>query len=668
MDLVDVGDPVSSVSINSTASLIQPIMYFVSSAFLLGSFALQSVLGRPAFDERSLVQERQSSVDSFIKSESSVAIEQLLCNIGSDGCNSKNVATGIVIASPDTQDPDYFYTWTRDAALVFKYVVDRFINQYDAGLQRKIQEYIASQAKLQGVSNPSGSLSDGSGLGEAKFNVDMSAFTGGWGRPQRDGPALRATAMITYANWLIANGYTSTANDIVWPVVRNDLNYVAQYWNQTGFDLWEEVKGSSFFTTGSQYRALIEGAALAKKLGKSGDNYSNIAPQALCFLQTYWISSGKYVDSNINVNDGRTGKDANSILSSIHNFDPALNCDPATFQPCSDKALANHKAVTDSFRSWNINKGISQGSAVAVGRYVEDVYYNGNPWYLATLAAAEQLYDAIYVWKQQGSITVSDVSLSFFKDLVSSISTGTYASDSATFKSITDAVSKYADGYVAIVAKYVGTDGHLAEQFDKNDGHPLSATDLTWSYAAFLSAADRRAGVIPPSWAGSVAAVPNQCGTNTVAGSYSSATATSFPASQTPKGGVPTPTGTQTSTSTSTSSSSTSTSCPTATSVAVTFEEFVTTNFGDTIKIVGNIAALGNWDTSKAVALSASDYTSSNPVWKTTISLTAGQSIQYKYINIKKDGSITWEKDPNRTYTVPKTCATKATQSDKWQS
>uniref|UniRef100_A0A0D2XVL5 Glucoamylase n=1 Tax=Fusarium oxysporum (strain Fo5176) TaxID=660025 RepID=A0A0D2XVL5_FUSOF len=637
-------------------------MYFVSSAFLLGSFALQSVLGRPAFDERSLVQERQSSVDSFIKSESSVAIEQLLCNIGSDGCNSKNVATGIVIASPDTQDPDYFYTWTRDAALVFKYVVDRFINQYDAGLQRKIQEYIASQAKLQGVSNPSGSLSDGSGLGEAKFNVDMSAFTGGWGRPQRDGPALRATAMITYANWLIANGYTSTANDIVWPVVRNDLNYVAQYWNQTGFDLWEEVKGSSFFTTGSQYR----GAALAKKLGKSGDNYSNIAPQALCFLQTYWISSGKYVDSNINVNDGRTGKDANSILSSIHNFDPALSCDSATFQPCSDKALANHKAVTDSFRSWNINKGISQGSAVAVGRYVEDVYYNGNPWYLATLAAAEQLYDAIYVWKQQGSITVSDVSLSFFKDLVSSISTGTYASDSATFKSITDAVSKYADGYVAIVAKYVGTDGHLAEQFDKNDGHPLSATDLTWSYAAFLSAADRRAGVIPPSWAGGVAAVPNQCGTNTVAGSYSSATATSFPASQTPKGGVPTPTGTQTST--STSSSSTSTSCPIATSVAVTFEEVVTTNFGDTIKIVGNIAALGNWDTSKAVALSASDYTSSNPVWKATISLAAGQSIQYKYINVKKDGSLTWEKDPNRTYTVPKTCATNATKSDKWQS
>lgn len=428
--------------------------------------------------------------------------------------------------------------------------------------------------------------------------------------------------------------------------------------------------------------ALIEGAALAKKLGKSGDNYASIAPQVLCFMQTYWIPSGKYVDSNskyhpvqysrgircfthtllVNVNDGRTGKDANSILTSIHSFDPALSCDAATFQPCSDKALANHKSVTDSFRSWNINKGISQGSAVAVGRYIEDVYYNGNPWYLATLAAAEQLYDAIYVWKQKGSITVTDVSLSFFKDLVSGISTGTYASDSATFKSITDAVSKYADGYVSIVAKYVGTNGALAEQFDKNDGHPLSATDLTWSYAAFLSAADRRAGILPPSWASGAAAVPQQCGTNTVAGSYSLATATSFPASQTPKGGVPTPTGTQP------ASSPTSTSCAIATSVAVTFQETIVTNFGDTIKIVGNIAALGNWDTSKAVALSASDYTSSNPVWKATISLTAGQAIQYKYINVKKDGSITWEKDPNRTYTVPQTCATKATQSDKWQS
>lgn len=42
-------------------------------------------------------------------------------------------------------------------------------------------EYIAAQAHLQGISNPSGGLSDGSGLAEPKFNVDGSAFTENWG-------------------------------------------------------------------------------------------------------------------------------------------------------------------------------------------------------------------------------------------------------------------------------------------------------------------------------------------------------------------------------------------------------------------------------------------------------------------------------------------------------
>lgn len=63
--------------------------------------------------------------------------------------------------------------------------------------------------------------------------------------------------MISYANWLIDNGYKSTVQDNIWPVVRNDVNYVAQYWNETGFDLWEEVKGASFFTTAAQHRGKL---------------------------------------------------------------------------------------------------------------------------------------------------------------------------------------------------------------------------------------------------------------------------------------------------------------------------------------------------------------------------------------------------------------------------
>ncbi|KND94543.1 Glucoamylase [Tolypocladium ophioglossoides CBS 100239] len=663
MEVLD--QDVSALSVNDTASLVQPVMHFISAALLLGSVAVQAVLGRAGVGRQPPLLKR--SVDSFIETETPIALEQLLCNIGADGCNAKAALSGVVIASPSTANPDYFYTWTRDSALVFKSIVDRFINQYDAGLQRHIEEYIAAQAKLQGISGPSGSLSDGAGLGEPKYEANLTAFTGSWGRPQRDGPALRAVAMIAYAIWLVQNGYSSTASTIVWPVVQNDLNYVAQYWNQTGFDLWEEINGSSFFTTLGQYRALVGGGSLATALGKPSSSYTAVAPQILCFLQSFWVSSSGYLDANINVNDGRTGKDANTILGSIHAFDVKLGCDAATFQPCSDKALSNHKATVDSFRSYKINNGLGKGKAAAVGRYIEDVYFNGNPWYLSTLAAAEQLYDALYVWKQAGSITVTDTSLAFFQDLIPGVARGSYSGESSTFLGIVTAVSAYADGFVNIVATYAAPNGSLAEQFSRNDGHPLSARDLTWSYAAFLTAATRRAGIVPPSWSNDKAtSIPGTCAATSVVGSYSSATTTSFPPSQTPKTGVP-PTTSTTKPPTS-PTTTTSSTCKTATSVAVTFKELVTTIYGQTIKIVGNTDALGNWNTNNAVPLDAYEYTSSNPLWKGTVSLAAGQVIEYKYINVNPDGSVTWERDPNHPFTVPKTCATAAVQSDKWQS
>lgn len=85
--------------------------------------------------------------------------------------------------------------------------------------------------------------------------------------------------------------------------------------------------------------------------------------------------------SNINVDDGRTGLDANSILGSIAVFDIDADCDSHTWQPCHNQALANFKILTDTFRNlYTINKAIGQGQGVAMGRYAEDVYMGGNPW------------------------------------------------------------------------------------------------------------------------------------------------------------------------------------------------------------------------------------------------------------------------------------------------
>nr|CAI67598.1 glucoamylase [Trichoderma lixii] len=553
-------------------------MHVLSTAVLLGSVAVQKVLGRPGSNGLSGVTKR--SVDDFINTQTPIALNNLLCNVGPDGCRAFGTSAGAVIASPSTTDPDYYYMWTRDSALVFKNIVDRFTQQYDAGLQRRIEQYISAQVTLQGISNPSGSLSDGSGLGEPKFELTLSQFTGNWGRPQRDGPALRAIALIGYSKWLINNNYQSTVSNIIWPIVRNDLNYVAQYWNQTGFDLWEEVNGSSFFTVANQHRALVgrHTCCHPRPVGKH------------LFLSCASRSCASSKDSGCRVDTltppsppTKAGLEKMPTLFSHLSTRSILasGCDASTFQPCSDKALSNLKVVVDSFRSiYGVNKGIPAGSAVAIGRYPEDVYFNGNPWYLATFAAAEQLYDSVYVWKKTGSITVTSTSLAFFQELVPGVAAGTYSSSQSTFTSIINAVSTYADGFLSEAAKYVPADGSLAEQFDRNTGTPLSAVHLTWSYASFLTAAARRAGVVPPSWASSGAnSVPSSCSGASVVGSYSRPTASHSTIA--PPSGV-------------LGYSFTSHSCATPTSVAVTFHELAATKFGQTIKVAGSAPELGN--------------------------------------------------------------------------
>lgn len=426
-----------------------------------------------------------------------------------------------------------FYTWTRDSALTFKYLVDTG----NTSLQPLIEDYVIAQAKLQPLINLSGDLATGAGLGEPKFYSNETAFEAYWGRPQRDGPALRSTALMAFGNDRLALGQNSTVKDIIWPIVQNDLEYVAQYWNETGFDLWEEVNGSSFFTVAVQHRALVEGAKFATALGESCPNCESQAPSLLCFLQDFW--NGTNVVSNINVQQSgfsRSGLDCNSILASIHTFDPdsAVGCNDATFQPCSDRALANHKAVVDSFRDiYTINSNISTGEAVAIGRYPEDIYQGGNPWYICTYAAAEQLYDAVYTYNSTGSITVSTVSQPFFADLIPHIATGTYASSSSVYTSIVEAMLAYADGFVSIAEKYTPDDGGLAEQFNRDNGTALSAVDLTWSYASFLTMQRAREGKVSPSWGASNGdTVPDTCSASGVVGTYSTPTATVFPLDQ----------------------------------------------------------------------------------------------------------------------------------------
>ncbi|THH00826.1 hypothetical protein EW026_g1770 [Hermanssonia centrifuga] len=479
-----------------------------------------------------------TSVDTYVATESPIAKAGLLANIGPNGSKSSGAKAGVVIASPSTSNPNYLYTWVRDSSLVFKVLVDQYTAGTDTSLRGLIDDFVTAEATLQQVTNPSGSVDTG-GLGEPKFNIDETAFTDPWGRPH-----------VT-----------------LWPIIQLDLNYVANFWNQSTFDLWEEVDSSSFWTTAVQHRSLREGSSLATRIGQTSSvaSYKAQADNLLCFLQTYWNPSGHYITAN--TGGGRSGIDSNTVLASIHTFDPAAGCDASTFQPCSDKALSNLKAYVDSFRSiYSINNGIASNGAVATGRYPEDVYQGGNPWYLSTMAVAEQLYDALYVWDTQDSLTVTPISLPFFQLFDSAIQSGTYSSSSSAFTTLTSAIRTFADGFIAIHAKYTPSGGALAEQFTKSNGAPTSAVDLTWSYAAALTGFAARSATNVASWGAAGLTVPAVCNSN---------------------------------------------SGPT---VSVTFNVDATTVLGENIYITGSVDALSNWSPDSALELSPASY----PTWSST--------------------------------------------------
>jgi len=163
--------------------------------------------------------------------------------------------------------------------------------------------------------------------------------------------------------------------------------------------------------------------------------------------------------------------------------------------------------------------GIAANEAVAIGRYFEDVYFDGNPWYLTTLAVAEQLYRAVSTWDALASgIEVTEISLPFFKQFLPSITGPTsIAATSDDYATVINSIKAFADGFVAIVAKYTPADGGLSEQFTKDTGVPLSAVDLTWSYASALTVFNARAGKAPASWGAANLTVSSACSTSEAA-------------------------------------------------------------------------------------------------------------------------------------------------------
>lgn len=364
---------------------------------------------------------------------------------------------------------------------------------------------MTAQSVIQTTPNPSGDLWTG-GLSEPKFMIDGKPFTGSWGRPQRDGPALRALALSSYAHWLLDQGrpedieyVTSNLYDpnyIRHPgsVIKNDLEEVANAWFLPGFDLWEEVNGHHLWTDATSRRALQAGATLAARLNDTGaaSYYTKQADQIATNMQKY-ATSGLWNASSPTPN-GRTGLDAGTVLAVLHTgcrnmTDTPAATDSVEMNPTDPMTLATLREYILSFaKLYDVNKRRKWTDGWLVGRYAEDVYdgvgfTGGNPWYIATFSVANMLYVAQEEYARAGVIEFAK-SKAFWGDLG-------FKADAAfngerKFKAALRRLGEVADAFVAAAARTVDN-GHLSEQIDRKNGKPRGARDLTWSYASFLS-------------------------------------------------------------------------------------------------------------------------------------------------------------------------------------
>eukprot|EP00756_Hemistasia_phaeocysticola_P037203 Hpha_TRINITY_DN16684_c0_g1::TRINITY_DN16684_c0_g1_i8::g.181381::m.181381/K01178/SGA1; glucoamylase len=376
--------------------------------------------------------------------------------------------SGLVVAAPDynTKGGSYYYHWMRDGGLTMRSVLNNF-GWSEA--QPLLKAYLTGVQRDQSESDPNGI----DVRGEPKFMIpDGSVFTGGWCRPQNDGVGIRAGTLSLFGLRLIADGQSDLVKSAVWPAVQKDLEYAGQVWDQTGCDLWEEVRANDFYWQWANTRhGYLAAAQLATKLGdsSSAQSYQGTASAIASKMQGHTQNGFIFETSCCN-----RQKDVAGLLGALHD-------DPSTpvFGLASSE-VANTISTLDAVFTQMFP--INANGAKLWGRYEGDHYAGGNPWVLACAGRAQALYRGAtaMVKAAHGGEALSADSLAAWRRVVNS--TADTAQLATALVAEGDAVLKRVHDLVAPLGF------HLPEQLDKSTGALANVHDLTWSYAATFDA------------------------------------------------------------------------------------------------------------------------------------------------------------------------------------
>ena len=398
---------------------------------------------------------------------------------------------GAIVASPVLgaydPDPDYFFHWFRDSAVVIDALrllyVDRRVG--DEALQhlRDFTRFSLALNRLDGraaVAVPDrrarvapdllqylredpelANVYGDAVAAEARVNPDGTLDVLRWARPQHDGPAMRALALL---RWAAGGQLDAPLLAEVSALIRFDLDFTLRHWREPSYDIWEEESGHHYYTLRVSAAALAEGAAWLQGLGETAQaqRCREASKAVLSLLNGYWIddpdATRGYYRSRRLPDDRPSPKalDIAVILSAIHSLGIGVAHGPADRR--MQATLARLDALFDT--AYPINRNRAAGLGPAMGRYAGDVYYSGGAYYFSTLGAAEFCFRAA----------------------------ATEGGDARHWNQWMER----GDAYLATVRAYTPAGGDLSEQFDQRSGVQTSAKHLAWSYAAFISCLSAR--------------------------------------------------------------------------------------------------------------------------------------------------------------------------------
>lgn len=366
-------------------------------------------------------------------------------------------STGAIAAAPDLNTPggSYFYHWARDGGLTMDTLEFYTNSSFSYRYSNDYVKWIKNIQSKQDPNNIDIRI-------EPKYNIPSGiAYTGGWCRPQNDGPGLQAIALINSA----------VSTDITWPIIKYNLDYIIDGYDDNTCDLWEEITNTDFFWNRvTMAKALSLGSKLASKLGYKQDeiNWKTLSNTIKSIIySTHWNGYYFYESNNRPV-DGAVIVGLNDGYDSEDNF---LN--PLSYEVAS--TVYNYNLVFSN--EYPINKYDYLDYGILYGRYPGDIYAGGNPWILTTAALASLMYRIagqlnIQKYMDQNTINIwlKALNLNEVPD------------------NLVELFKSQGDGLLNRIKKYIKPyDFHMYEQIDKNNGKQISAYDLTWSYAEVLN-------------------------------------------------------------------------------------------------------------------------------------------------------------------------------------